>query len=375
MSRTDARLLTFPGEAVQERRAVSSPVLQPETRSELDRFLKRTARKFSGDSAILARVEADGGQARTIATTGSIDPIVAELVATTVAASLRLESGAAELSQPRCVTVSPSDGHAGGEQLLTAAFAPEASVRLSLTIVRAAGGQAFGRTDAHSMRRTCEWIDDWLRLWWRHERETARGDGLRAAFGQSDLGVIVLDRRANIVDANPAARRCLDDATGLRRLGRTVTTASLEESVRLQTAIYETILTGDQARTAAPTIINIRRPGKRSLAVAVARAHDGMVGRDERDPAVILFITDPESDVVSMVEPACAMYGLTPTETRLSMHLVRGFSLNEAAAQMRIQSETARAYLKQVFQKTGVNRQASLMRLLLTSVVPINTKT
>lgn len=371
MPRTGASLLSFPQEAVTERRAAASTGPANVDHSELDRFLGRTARKFGGDAALLARVDSDAGQTRTISLIGKLDRERAETIAGIAAAALRLESGTAELSQPRIVDGDAADG---GGRLLTVAFAPEPSVRLSLTIVRGAGGVEFGRTDAHSLRRSCEWIDDWLRLWWRHERETARGDGLRAAFGQSDLGVIVLDRRANIVDANPAARRCLDDATGLRRLGRTVTTASLEESVRLQTAIYEAILTGDAPRPAAPTIINVRRQGRRSLAIAVMRAHDGDAPRDERDPAVILFITDPESDVVGMVEPACAMYGLTPTETRLSMHLVRGYSLNEAAAQMRIQSETARAYLKQVFQKTGVNRQASLMRLLLTSVVPINTK-
>jgi DNA-binding CsgD family transcriptional regulator len=38
---------------------------------------------------------------------------------------------------------------------------------------------------------------------------------------------------------------------------------------------------------------------------------------------------------------------------------------------MAIKIATARAYLKQIFAKTGINRQSSLIRLLLTSRVPL----
>jgi len=363
--------LNFPNESLQE--CKPARVVPAEQRSELDRFLARLARKFDAVAAILGRVEADPAQGQMIAAFGDVTPLLGEAVVAAAGETLRRETGATELCQPVASALAAEPDGSGGHHLLTAAFAPEPSIRLSLVLVREPADKQFGRTDSHSLRRTCEWIDDWLRLWWRHERDVARADGLRAAFGQSELGVVVLDRRANIIDANPAAIRCLDEGSGLRRLGRTLTTSSLEESVQLQTAIYETILTCDQDRpNAAPTIINCRRDGRRSLAVAVTRAFRSASPRDERDPAAILFVTDPESDGVGMVEPACAMYGLTPTETRLSMHLVRGFSLNEAAAQMRIQSETARAYLKQIFQKTGVNRQANLMRLLLTSIVPIS---
>jgi DNA-binding CsgD family transcriptional regulator len=45
-------------------------------------------------------------------------------------------------------------------------------------------------------------------------------------------------------------------------------------------------------------------------------------------------------------------------------HLAAGLSVGDAATRMRVKVDTARAYLKQVFAKTGTHRQASLLQLV-----------
>jgi DNA-binding CsgD family transcriptional regulator len=61
----------------------------------------------------------------------------------------------------------------------------------------------------------------------------------------------------------------------------------------------------------------------------------------------------------------CELHGLTPAEARLAAALVRGFSLEEAAAELVISRNTARTHLKRVFAKTGTCRQGELISLLL----------
>jgi DNA-binding CsgD family transcriptional regulator len=58
-------------------------------------------------------------------------------------------------------------------------------------------------------------------------------------------------------------------------------------------------------------------------------------------------------------------YRLSPAEAQLCFLIRDGHSLSEAAAQMSTSYNAVRARLKRVFEKTGIQRQADLVRLLL----------
>jgi DNA-binding CsgD family transcriptional regulator len=58
-----------------------------------------------------------------------------------------------------------------------------------------------------------------------------------------------------------------------------------------------------------------------------------------------------------------AAYGLTPAETRLLESLLAGRNLAETATSLGVALTTAKTHLDRIFQKTGVRRQAELMRL------------
>jgi DNA-binding CsgD family transcriptional regulator len=55
-------------------------------------------------------------------------------------------------------------------------------------------------------------------------------------------------------------------------------------------------------------------------------------------------------------------------ETALALQLVQGRTLAQAARALHISEHTARTYSKHIFAKTGTNRQADLVRVILTSV-------
>src|SRR5262245_41309018 len=60
-----------------------------------------------------------------------------------------------------------------------------------------------------------------------------------------------------------------------------------------------------------------------------------------------------------------ARFGLSPAEARLVALLFAGASLRSCTQALGIKYETARSYLKSVFQKTGTHRQAELVLTVL----------
>jgi DNA-binding CsgD family transcriptional regulator len=62
-------------------------------------------------------------------------------------------------------------------------------------------------------------------------------------------------------------------------------------------------------------------------------------------------------------DTVAAAFALTPAETRVLASLFAGRTLSETAATLRIARTTAKTHLERIFLKTGVTRQAELMRL------------
>ena len=65
------------------------------------------------------------------------------------------------------------------------------------------------------------------------------------------------------------------------------------------------------------------------------------------------------------------LFELTPAEANLAILLARGLSLAEVSEAQSISQHTARAQLKSIFAKTGVSRQAELVRLVIKSVASL----
>jgi DNA-binding CsgD family transcriptional regulator len=61
----------------------------------------------------------------------------------------------------------------------------------------------------------------------------------------------------------------------------------------------------------------------------------------------------------------CALYGLSRAEARVAALLAQGHRLDETAQILGVAYETVRKHLKQIFSKTGTDRQAELVRMLV----------
>jgi DNA-binding NarL/FixJ family response regulator len=85
-------------------------------------------------------------------------------------------------------------------------------------------------------------------------------------------------------------------------------------------------------------------------------------------PFFNLVFSDPSRKNITSAKAVAAALDLTPSEARIVYGLAEGANVEEAAKLAGVSLSTARTYIKNVFSKTGVSRQAELVRLTLLSV-------
>jgi DNA-binding CsgD family transcriptional regulator len=74
---------------------------------------------------------------------------------------------------------------------------------------------------------------------------------------------------------------------------------------------------------------------------------------------------DDGHQVERSLELAKNVFGLSDAQTRLAETITAGFGLTESAKKMGISVNTARTHLSRIYEKTGVNSQTALVRILL----------
>ena len=77
------------------------------------------------------------------------------------------------------------------------------------------------------------------------------------------------------------------------------------------------------------------------------------------------LLTDPDHAPETPAQLLRRVYGLTRKEAQLALALAGGATLADAAGALRIAEGTARRHLAAIFARTGINRQAQLVRLIL----------
>ena len=87
------------------------------------------------------------------------------------------------------------------------------------------------------------------------------------------------------------------------------------------------------------------------------------------EPLAVIFITDPDKPQEAPAELLQRLFGLTPAEAKLLERLVEGESLKNSAILLDISHNTARSQLRSIFEKTGTNRQAALIRLVMSTPI------
>lgn len=167
--------------------------------------------------------------------------------------------------------------------------------------------------------------------------------------------MMVIDAERRLVHATPGGRALLAHGRVLHRSFDKVATTTQANARRLSTALADAASHGH-----AHMVFD--GPDLRLDAEFVC-----LEPEDGRPPHIIVTIREIRDDSQEKLIAAQAGFGLTRTEVKLVAALFEGCSVPQAAGRLGVARSTARTHLQRVFDKTGVRRQADLMRIVATA--------
>lgn len=183
----------------------------------------------------------------------------------------------------------------------------------------------------------------------------------RLILDRLDRGVILLDAKRRVQDANALARRVLGDGNGVAvRGGRFVflDPALNQRLSRLVGANGNGV--PRPLRSMAAQIRHNRSPPYRVLVSPVPP------DVDERQVSFMVLIYGPREWRDISIEVLCEVYGLTRAQAEVARSLFAGQSVEETAAALELSLNTVRTHLKQIFTRCEVRSQRELLHLLAT---------
>lgn len=177
-------------------------------------------------------------------------------------------------------------------------------------------------------------------------------------------GLIALDRRGCVLTMNRMAAKIADARDGL-----TVGPDGLAALRPRDDGVLRRAIAAALAPVPAGDTVALPRPSSlhplHLIVTPVPRDEGPLRALDTFVPAALVFVHDAERRSLAPVDMLQRLYGLTPRQARLTALLAGGATVGDSAEALGIARETAVSHLKQVFLKTGVHRQADLIRLLL----------
>ncbi len=191
----------------------------------------------------------------------------------------------------------------------------------------------------------------------------------RAMLAQWPEAIVLVDETCTVLYMNRAAQSFLAQESSVYENGGRLACRHPHDDRALADAVRQLVRRGSASGAAGPS----------------AAVHQKLRGAPP-DVAVYLFALPPAvplagpSDAHGIagvvlhrhrtkprMEPLMLerAFGLTPAETRVGMLLAEGESVHAIAQQQGVSVTTVRSHLKSLFQKTGIHRQAELVRVLV----------
>jgi DNA-binding CsgD family transcriptional regulator/PAS domain-containing protein len=204
------------------------------------------------------------------------------------------------------------------------------------------------------------------------------------ALGNMMVGIILLDGNGRVLDLNSIAEDLLKIHAPLTILDGRLSSTNPRLDVELQASIQRAL-----AFSAAPSpslahtealALSLQEEGGLSYDDEAAEGSLGLLIRSialserlegERQPTVAIFLRDPEYTHPTSIDTVRRLFNFTSAEANLALKLANGLKVEEAASDLGISPNTARAQLRSIFAKTKVTRQTALVRLIINSVASL----
>ena len=210
----------------------------------------------------------------------------------------------------------------------------------------------------------------------RLSRTESERDLYADAVDQLSVATLVLDEKGRILTTNTVASELLAQGDGIAVSEKRLHIADRAIDMQLQDLIANAIQAQRSGTPCIARALRVQRPsGKDHYGLVVRPVPMSEWAEGQSSPCIAIFIsgsdTGESASEQALQTSLRELFQLTPAEANLAIKLARGMSLAEVSQQQNISQHTARAQLKSIFAKTGVARQAELVRLVLKSVASL----
>ncbi len=195
----------------------------------------------------------------------------------------------------------------------------------------------------------------------------ALGASLSGLLDNMMIGVVCLDWRGMIVQANCRARSILRHNDGLVDRGGFLRAHVAADDRQLRSLLAHAVpRSGAQAAGGSMTVARSRALPRFVLHVTPVDVHDAGFGIGQ--VAALVLIVDPTAKPRIDPERVAATLGLTRAESQVAAALAEGSTMREIAADKHRAESTVRELVKRIHAKLGVSRRADLVRMVLSVV-------
>jgi DNA-binding CsgD family transcriptional regulator len=181
----------------------------------------------------------------------------------------------------------------------------------------------------------------------------------RIILDKLDRGVVLLDARGRVLDANSLAVRVLETGDGMALRSGRFAFADAGLDTRLSRLLDRRSSVASERNMALAA--RVRRSNGASYRVVITPMPEGA---DERDVGFVALIYAPDEQRDISTDVLRELYALTPAQAQVARSLFAGRSVEESAAALKLSLNTVRTHLKQIFTRCEVQSQAELLHLL-----------
>src|SRR5690606_22261157 len=154
------------------------------------------------------------------------------------------------------------------------------------------------------------------------------------------------DQCGSVQFANRAARQLVTDAIDMRALSQLVGATNAQQAFMLNQTVEAAIAAHHAGQEYTDSLAIPRSKGLRNLLVTVCALGDSTPAPDDADsghasdPAVVIFISDPESRRPAPVDALVSLFDLTATEAQIAWAFAQGLRSDDIAASFGISPTT-----------------------------------
>ena len=253
---------------------------------------------------------------------------------------------------------------AGGQDSLNVRLDGSDGSFITWALRNPVGSTGWGSSQVEMVTALLPYIRQFVRVRQALVRAEARHTTVTALLDNPRVGVVHLDRRGRVMEANDRARDILRRGDGLSDRDGALRARRSADQVRLEQLVADALPASGTVAVCGSMPLR-RSPVLPPFVVYVKPVDVAQPDYGARHVAALVLIAEPgRQHRVNPVVVAETLQ-LTPTESQLAVGLAEGKSVRDMAEATGRTESSIHWHLHQIYQKQSISRQADLVRLVL----------